>query len=262
MREMLQILQEAYGTPVDVEFTVNFLKDGRYRINLLQCRRLQIKGTGLLTPPPRLTEIAPSDRVIEAQGAVIGQSRVGNVDRLIYVVPSTYGRLSSGKRHEVARVIGHLCHLAPRERRKRILLMGPGRWGTQTPALGVPVSFREIRPVSVLCEIVTMREDLIPDVSLGTHFFNDLIETDILYVAIFPGRAGNATNDQVLFRAPNRLSHLLPSASQWADVIRVVEAEDISRGNGLRLSADAMEQRFICYAADADTADVGRLRLP
>ncbi|MBM4045345.1 MAG: pyruvate, phosphate dikinase, partial [Planctomycetes bacterium] len=111
MREMLHILEEAYGTPVDVEFTVNFLKDGRYRINLLQCRRLQIKGTGILAPPPRLAEIPAADRVIEAQGAVIGQSRVGNIDRLIYVVPATYGRLSNSERYEVARVISQLCHL-------------------------------------------------------------------------------------------------------------------------------------------------------
>ena len=123
--------------------------------------------------------------------------------------------------------------------------------------MGVPVSFREIRPVSVLCEIVTMREDLIPDVSLGTHFFGDLIETDILYVAIFPGRAGNSTNDEVLLRAPNRLPQLLPSASRWGNVIRVVETEDISHGNVLKLSADAMEQRFVCYAGHGDTTDLG-----
>jgi len=257
MREMLRILEDAYGAPVDVEFTLNFLKDGRYRINLLQCRRLQIKGTGLLAPPPRVAEISPSDRVVEAQGAVIGQSRVGNVDRLIYVVPATYGRLSNSERYGVARVIGQLCHLNPEGRRKTIMLMGPGRWGTQTPALGVPVSFREIRPVSVLCEIVAMREDLVPDVSLGTHFFSDLIETDILYVAIFPGRAGNSTKDEILLRAPNRLPQLLPSAARWGDVIRVVEAEDISRGSVLKLSADAMQQRFICYTGHANTGDLG-----
>ena len=70
------------------------------------------------------------------------------------------------------------------------MLIGPGRWGTTTPSLGVPVSFAEIDTVSVLCEIVAMRDDLVPDVSLGTHFFNDLVEMDILYLALFPGRQG------------------------------------------------------------------------
>jgi hypothetical protein len=53
------------------------------------------------------------------------------------------------------------------------MLLGPGRWGTASPDLGVPVQFAEINHVSVLCEIVTMRENLIPDVSLGTHFVPD-----------------------------------------------------------------------------------------
>ena len=75
------------------------------------------------------------------------------------------------------------------------MLIGPGRWGTTTPSLGVPVHFAEINTVSVLCEIVAMRDDLVPDVSLGTHFFNDLVENDMLYLALFPKREGNYWND-------------------------------------------------------------------
>ena len=78
------------------------------------------------------------------------------------------------------------------------MLIGPGRWGTTTPSLGVPVCFAEIDTVSVLCEIVAMREDLVPDVSLGTHFFNDLVEMDMLYLALFPGRQGQLLERGVL----------------------------------------------------------------
>ena len=69
-----------------------------------------------------------------------------------------------------------------------IMLIGPGRWGTTMPELGIPVSFNEIRNTTVLCELVMMHEGLVPDLSLGTHFFNDLVEMDILYMAFFSGQ--------------------------------------------------------------------------
>ncbi len=75
------------------------------------------------------------------------------------------------------------------------MLLGPGRWGTSSPELGIPVHFAEISRVSVLCEIVTMRENLIPDVSLGTHFLNELVEMNILYMALFPQQQPNYLNE-------------------------------------------------------------------
>ena len=109
-------------------------------------------------------------------------------------------------RYSIARLIGRLLHLRgetvagtlPQPPRKNVMLIGPGRWGTTTPSLGVPVHFAEINTVAVLCEIVAMRDDLVPDVSLGTHFFNDLVEKDMLYLALFPKREGNYWNDALL----------------------------------------------------------------
>lgn len=246
MRDMLHIFEDAYACPLDIEFTLNFLKDGRYKINLLQCRRFQVKGTGLIKPLP-MSAIRRRDMVLEAHGAVIGPSRLETVDRLIYVVPSVYGQLPIRDRHEIARVIGRLCHLREDSPPATLMLLGPGRWGTGTPSLGVPVSFREIRPVSVLCEIVAMRDDLVPDVSLGTHFFSDLIETDILYVACFPDRRGNFLNAAWFEQSPNKLAQLLPGEAKWSDVIRVIEPRDSERSAILKLSADTLAQKFICY---------------
>ena len=249
MREMLAILQEAYGCPVDIEFTVNFLRDGRYKINLLQCRPLQIKGTGPIAPQS-FAETSPESLVLEARGAVIGQSQAAHLDRIIYVHPQAYGQLPLNQRHELAHVIGKLCHHRENQRPERIMLIGPGRWGTSTPSLGVPVSFREISPVSVLCEIAAMRDDLIPDVSLGTHFFSDLIERNILYVGLFPGQTGNYLAHDYFEESPNQLPRLLPQAAKWSDVIRVVDAGRSARSGRLALSADTLEQRFVCYVAE------------
>ena len=247
MREMLQTLQAAYQSPVEVEFTLNFLPDGSYRINLLQCRPV-VMGLGGSVERPTRAELRSEDVVLEARGAVVGQGRAATIDRVIYVSPAAYSRLGDGQRHEVAGVIGQLTHARAGEHKPSIMLMGPGRWGTSTPSLGVPVSFKAISGVSVLCEIVAMHQDLVPDVSLGTHFFNGLIEMEILYVAVFP-RGKDSLNMNYFEEAPNRLAELLPGAARWADVIHVIDPVRSPGEPHMRLFADPLEQTLLCYLA-------------
>jgi len=247
MREMLGTLQEAYGVPVDTEFSANFLPDGTCKINLLQCRPLQVKGGGASPEVP--ANIPREDLLVEAHGAVIGQSRVLSVDRLIHVVPETYGRLPISDRYAVARLIGQVAHLPRPGKDGTLFLLGPGRWGTTTPSLGVPVHFAEINTVAALCEIVAMRDDLVPDVSLGTHFFNELVELDILYCALFPKRQDNFLNGPLLESATNRLAELLPAEAGWAHVVKVVDAETLPGGGMIRLAADMLKQRVVCWRA-------------
>jgi len=245
MREMLKDLQEAYDYPVDVEFTANFLTPDAWKINLLQCRPLQVQGGGMIiTDAPE--DIAAHDLVIEGRGAVIGKSRILNVDRIIYVAPEAYSNLAQQDRYAVARLVGRLAHIEtpPPE---TIMLLGPGRWGTSTPALGIPVSFAEINTVAVLGEIVAMHGDLVPDVSLGTHFFCEMVEGDMLCFAIFPGREGNMFNQKFIESAPNRLPELLPDEAKWADTVRVIDPSECDKGTVLKLHAHALQQRVVCY---------------
>ncbi len=249
MREMLRILEEAYGSPVDTEFTANGFDEDGYKINLVQCRPLQVIGSGAIADLP--DRIAPADLVFEAHGAVIGQSRLVTVDRLIYVVPAVYGQLPINDRYAVARLIGRLMHAEDDDRPRTIMVLGPGRWGTTTPSLGVPVSFAEINKVSILCEIVAMREDLVPDVSLGTHFFNELVEADILYLALFPGREGNQLNHAFFEEAPNKLLELLPDAGARAEVLRVIDAADLGQDRLIKLNANNLNQKVVCYVGES-----------
>jgi hypothetical protein len=239
MRDMLRTLQKAYDYPVDVEFTTNFFADGSYRINLLQCRPLQVKGGGTITDPP--SSLRPEDVVLEAHGAVIGTSRLVQVDRIIYVVPSVYGQMPLADRYAVARLIGRVAHAAEPKPPRTIMLLGPGRWGTTTPSLGVPVRFADINTVSILCEIVAMRQDLVPDVSLGTHFLNELVEMDMLYLALFPTRADNSLDKAFFEDQPNHLAKLLPDAAGWAHAVRVFDP------TGFRLHANCLKQKVVCY---------------
>lgn len=235
LRAMLGQLHAAYRYPVEIEFALNVLADGGYRINLLQCRPLQVRSL------EREVSIAPPEdapHLIDAQGAVIGPSRVLRPDRLIYVVQSRYSLLRQDDRLAVARLVGAINRVSTD---RTLVVLGPGRWGTRDPWMGVPVSFSEINRVSALCEIVAMNDNLIPDVSLGTHFLNELIEADMLYFALFPAKPGNRIDEDGILALPNRLGELLPNALKYADVVRAVDFD----AGAVTLFADAEKQQVI-----------------
>ena len=243
LRTVLATLHAAYAHPVEIEFALNFLPDASYRLNLLQCRPMQVRsveGVAEVEPP------ADAKRLLTARGAVIGPGRVIRPDRVIYVRPSAFGALNQAQRLAVTRVIGRLNAQSGAH---CVLMLGPGRWGSRDPFLGIPVVFSEINHVAALCEIVAMHDNLVPDVSLGTHFLNELIEADLLYFALFPKLAGNEVDEAAILRWPNRLAELLPADCEWAGVVHVADlAPDV-----LTLYADATGQRLTVTVSSADT---------
>ena len=241
MRVAIKTLEAAYGHPVDIEFAANFINPSEYRINLLQCRPLKVQGIDAVEVP--FMEAPAKDLLLCAQGAVVGMGRVATVDRLVYVTPDRYAALADRDRHAVARVIGEINRMCGRHG-GTTLLVGPGRWGTSTPSLGVPVKFSEINHVTALCELATMHATLTPDISLGTHFFNELVEMNMVYFALFPGREGNRFDVNILVRAPNRLTDYAPGSEKWDGCIRVFEPAE-----PLRLIADPRRQRVVCFLA-------------
>ncbi len=250
MRNLLAVLQAAYDNPVDIEFTANFAENGDFKINLVQCRPLQVQGTESVHMPD-IAAIPPKDYLITAHSAVIGQSRVTTVDTFVYVVPSVYGTLPIRDRHEIASLLGRVNKALKQEQPDGItVLLGPGRWGTSSPSLGIPVSFADINGVSVLVEIVAMHENLVPDVSLGTHFLSELVEMDMLYLAIFPDQQENMLNEAAFMNAPSRLTGLVPEAGAWVHAVKVVAAGAIAAGGQtVMLTADAPEQHVNCFLA-------------
>ncbi|MBN1509321.1 MAG: hypothetical protein JW955_20920 [Sedimentisphaerales bacterium] len=245
MRDILHVLHAAYEYPVDVEFTLNFVGDNSYRIHIVQCRPLPVKG--IETPGPATMEVPKADTIIEASGAVIGHSRHIRISRFVYVVPAAYSRLVLQDRHEVARLIERINNAPEPFVPGGVMLLGPGRWGSNDPFLGIPVTFPQINRTAVLCEIVAMHEHLIPDVSLGTHFLNELVETDMLYVALFPRRGNNYLRTEWFESSPNRLVPLVPKAGRWAEVVKVIEPSSVANEGSTFLIADALKQKVHCY---------------
>ncbi len=242
---MLQTLEAAYQHPVDVEFTVHLDETGTASFNLVQCRPLPTRGEGSLAPLP---ESVPEERLfIRSEGHFMG----GNLDlhpgHILRVDSSRYAALSREAKHQVATLIGVLTRrLAEEDPGAPIVLIGPGRWGTSSPELGVPVGFADISRVAVLAEVAEMGSEVVPDLSFGSHFFQDLIESGIAYVALFPGRPGSTYRPQWLDGGPAQPAGTPRGQGAPDDVSAAVEHFRVPPGR-LRLAADLVEQRLCAY---------------
>lgn len=230
-RRMLACLETAYAVPVDVEFSLNILPGGDYRMNLLQCRPFQVRPESGVCGGA----LVPAQPWIDAHGPVIGAGRQFPLDRVLLVEPEAYAELSEQQRYAVAQVIGQINRKTPEG--TRLLLVGPGRWGTSQPSLGVPVRFTDINHAAAVCELAVMHSHLVPDVSLGTHFLSELIESHILYTAVRPAHEGNQVNLDAVRACENKLTHLLPEAAAYAAVLHLAYPQN------LWLRADVYAQR-------------------
>jgi hypothetical protein len=241
MQKLLKTLESRYQYPVDVEFTVNFTENGAFRINLLQCRPLQTKGIKVGIQLPK--NIKPEKILFESQGYTMGGSISQPLRRIIYIDPAKYIELTISQKYSVARLIGKLnARIANKETTPTILL-GPGRWGTTTPSLGVPVNFAEISRITVLAEIAYEGGNLMPELSFGTHFFHDLVESNIFYVALFPQKESVVLNKERLLRMHNLLADVLPEDSKYDNVIRVYDVDS----EQLQIMSDVVSQKVICF---------------
>jgi len=245
MQQMTQVLAAAYRHPVDIEFTVNFLDSGQHMINLLQCRPFQFAEIQTHVQSPG--QIPAEDIVLRTTGPLIGQSLATQVDRIIYVPAEKYAALTTTQRYGLARLIGRVSNHP--DRPETTVLIGPGRWGSRMAELGIPVQLSQIKNVAVLCEVAAMHEGLTPDLSLGTHFFNDLVDLNIAYLGVAPGREGSVLNLELLETFPNRFAELVPDNAERADLITVVDSS-AAGGRCILLWADMLTQEAALYLSD------------
>ena len=92
-----------------------------------------------------------------------------------------------------------------------------------------------------------MHEGLIPEVSIGTHFFNYLVEADMLYFAVYTQKYDNVLIGDFFKSTKNMLTKLLPDAKQWTEVVRVVDSSSMPEDQCICLSADVLKQNAVTY---------------
>ncbi len=241
MSKMLKTLEQVYRYPVDIEFTVNFNAQGKFQINLLQCRPFQTKGHYSRVELPE--KISKSKILLQQDANFMGGSIYQVISRIIYIDPQGYAGLKLSEKHEVARLTGKLNKQLGKRDVMPTILLGPGRWGTTTPAMGVPVTFSEINNITAIGEIAYQDGALIPDLSFGTHFFQDMVEMDIFYMAIYPEKDGVLFNTAWMKKQPNILTDLMPDDARFASVVQVYDM----RAKDLRLLSDIVTQKMICF---------------
>ena len=241
MSNMLRKLEQVYRYPVDIEFTANFNAEGKPKINLLQCRPFQTKGHYSRVELPE--KINKSKILLQQEANFMGGSVYQAISRIICIDPKGYAALNISEKHDVARLVGKLNKQIGKKDVMPTILLGPGRWGTTTPAMGVPVTFSEINNITAIGEIAYHDGSLIPDLSFGTHFFQDMVEMDIFYMAIYPEKKEVIFNTALMKKQPNILTDLMPNDARFAKVVHVYDV----RAKDLRLLSDIVTQKMICF---------------
>jgi hypothetical protein len=175
--------------------------------------------------------------------------QVRDVEYLVLVDPRDYERLETPQQmRHVARAIGAVNKALPQ---RKFLLMGPGRWGSRGDIrLGVPVTYSDICHTSVLVEIARQKGSYVPDVSFGTHFFNDLVESGIHYLPLYPDDPEVVWNERFLEGSDNCLAEVAPEFADMADVVRVIRVADEADGMLLQLVMDAEADSALAFLAE------------
>jgi hypothetical protein len=243
MKRALTTLARHYEQPVDMEFAATLTPEGpggagrpRVELHLLQCRpKSSLRGAKVAPLPlslPMVDKLFFTNRMVP-------QAEVTGVEYLIYVDPAGYSRLGSpAERLEVARVVGRLNKMLEG---RSFMLIGPGRWGSSNYQLGVPVSYGDIYNARALVELSVGPDGLAPDPSYGTHFFQDLVESQIYSLAVHTngtsGDTGGFINWEFLKVAGDRLSAILPDQPR-IECLKVIDVPAERHGQRLDVLMD------------------------
>ena len=236
-KKILTKIEAAYGRPVDIEFAWDDNK-----LYLLQCRSL---STRMELENVSIPENIPKEEILFTTHAGLSNSIVHDLEYIVYVDPRAYDTLQTmAEKTKIASVVNHLNKLLED---KRYALMGPGRWGSNDINLGVRVTYADINKTKLLVEIAFAKEGYTPEVSYGTHFFQDLVEADIAVVPIFPDDPRAILNEPFLLHSENILSHMAPEFKICENVVRVIHVPSVCENQFLQVYLDVNRQQGIGF---------------
>ena len=242
MQKILKTLERVYQNPVDIEYTVNTDESGSFVVNLLQCRPLYIGESGEKID---LGKLKLKDVFFDIRDSSMGTSGKRKIDVVVQVDPVLYYQYPYRKKYDAAAALG-MINRYYRNRKKNLLLMTPGRIGTSSPELGVPVTFGDISGFSAICEVSESRAGYMPELSYGSHMFQDLVESQILYGAIFNNSKTLCYHPDLFDGSPDLFGRICPEFPELAGMIRVHPTED------LYYWLDAVSGRALCGIPEAD----------
>jgi len=245
----LSLLEKEFNFPVDIEFA----HDGE-NLYLLQCRK---QSFGKIRRPSKIPYDIPKEKILFSAKRHITNGTLSNISHIVYIDPQKYNQLSNhSDLQAVGRVVGKLNKILPK---RQFILMGPGRWGSRGDIkLGVNVTYSDINNTALLIEIAKKQRDYVPEPSFGTHFFQDLVEADILYLPLYPDDYGIIFNEGIITDSQNMLPILLPEYSALSNVIKVTDLSSDSEGCMLNIYMNENESKALAVVCNeaAETDDI------
>jgi hypothetical protein len=253
---MLKALQSEFRAPIDLEFA----HDG-INLHLLQCR---MQSHETKSQPATLPHDVPNDRILFSAKRYVANGTISDITHIVYIDPQKYAELPSrAALFAVGRAVAALNQLLPR---RQFILMGPGRWGSRGDIkLGVSVTYSDINNTAMLIEIAHKQKAYIPELSFGTHFFQDLVEANIRYLPLYPGDWGTLFNESFFKKSRNWLPDLLPDFAHLSETVRVIDVSNTAPGMALQILMngeldEAMailgERSFDSIDAQSDRANI------
>lgn len=230
INSILKNLMERMSTPIDIEFAF----DGN-DFYLLQCRPQSQSGELYADQIP--TDLKKENLLFTAR-KFVSNGKVPELDYIVYVRGDAYSALAT--RDEmllVGRLIGKLNKLLPK---RKFALVGPGRWGSRGDIkLGVSVTYSDISNAALLVEVAYKSGSYSPDLSFGTHFFQDLVESSIRYLPLYPDGRENIFEEDFILNSENKLSEILPSFKSMESIIHVMNIGEARSGQFLKILMNA-----------------------
>ena len=245
MRGILSLLETSYGNPVDTEFTINLSENGDYMIDLLQCRPLQVaKNHGAVAIPENILE---DSILLESTGSSMGFSRKETLGLLIFIDPVGYYELPYREKYAVRDALSKI-NWALRGGKTNAMLFTPGRICTSSPELGVPSAFADISEMRAIAEVAETKAGYQPELSFGSHIFQDLVEAEIFYTAVFANERTRIWRPEKLRTFPDVTEKFLPELPEGLQ--NVISVYDVSEG-ACTLWYDMVKQRLVLAAEKA-----------
>lgn len=246
LSRILRLLEENYHAAVDMEFTLHIpdprAPNPQVIISLLQCRpQSHFKGAQVV----HLPEDIPGEDIIFCTHFMVPQGYLENIRYVLFVPAEGYFALPSLKdRQEIGKVISALNASLGE---KSYICVGPGRWGSVNPDLGVFVSYADINNAGALVELSGKGVGPAPEPSLGTHFFQDLMEAQIYPLAIPLDEKNIIFNREFFYASANSLADFVAVNEPIARSVRLIDVAAVRPGYHLELIMDDEKGQAVAY---------------
>ena len=251
IKTVLSRLAGQYEQPVDIEFAVSLTPGGKKPalvFHLLQCRP-QNQWSAESREVQSIPKDLPARDQVLLCTRMVPQGRVSQIEYIIHVDAQGYYQLKTPREYlEVARCIGQLNSALEG---KAFILIGPGRWGSSDTMQGVPVSYADIFNTRALIEVASSKSGFSAEPSYGTHFFQDLVESQIYPLAVYPEEPGDHLNLEFIEKAQNQIAKFISEQTDASGCIKVIHIPSERAGHHLELVMDG--QKGLGYLTPSKT---------